>query len=252
MASLPFLFAPPAGPARAEAVDALLRAATAGARDQGLVHLSLRLDVSDLAALAVAQRQGFRVVDTLLTYVHDNQADPEQLPPVDPSFEGFTLRKEELAEMPRAELVPLEAFMAKAYRIDRFHADARLPADRSDALYVEWFRRVFDGSWADGAQLIRRAGRVLGFCSFQHAGDVEKDFGGPRIIGRGLAGVLPEGRGGYAALTRLIHTRCPFGSRFQEFDTQLQNFPTINVWIREGMRFVRARQTLHRWLDEGP
>lgn len=255
MGSVPFLFAPVEPEARAAAVAALLGAAEDGARARGLAHLSLRLDVHDVAGLAAAQRRGWRVVDTLVTWVHDSGAgaDADDLEPPAPGgaeFERVTLAKAELPLVPREELAPLEEFMRRAYRIDRFHADARLPAARSDELYVAWLHRIFDARWADGAQTIRRDGRLVGFCSFQHAADVERDYGGPRIIGRGLAAVLPEGKGGYAVLTRMIHRSCPLGSRFQEFDTQIQNFPTVNVWAREGMRFVRARVTLHRWLDE--
>lgn len=251
MGAVPFLLGPASLAERAEVADALLAGVEDAARGRGLQHLSLRVDASDLAALSAAQRRGFRVVDTLVTFVHDSNETPRAaLPAIDETFERVTLRKEELAAAPRGELAALEAFMREGYRIDRFHSDLRLPAERSDALYVAWFRKVFDGSWADGAQALRRDGRYVGFCSFQHAAQVASEFAGPSIIGRGLAAVLPEARGGYAVLTRMIHTRCPFGSRFQEFDTQLQNFPTIRVWIQEGMRFVRARITLHRWLDE--
>lgn len=248
MGSVPFLLAPGEPRARAARVDALLDGIERTARERGLRHLSLRLDVNDAGALDAAQRRRWRQVDTLVTWVHDSQTLRERAPE-DAPFELVTLRKEDLARVPRAELAELEEFVRRAYRMDRFHADLRLPEERSDALYVAWFRKVFDGSWADGAQALRRDGRMVGFCSFQHLEELEQ-LGGPRVIGRGLAAVLPEAKGGYAVLTRMIHRRCPLGSRFQEFDTQLQNFPTINVWARESMRFVRARATLHRWLDE--
>lgn len=249
MGSVPHLLGPAAPAPRAEVCDAMLGRVESEARARGLEHLSLRLDAGDAGGLHAAQRRGWRQVDTLVTWVHDSQALPAPEEP-DAAFEKVTLRREDLARVPRAELAALEAFMRRAYRIDRFHADLRLPAERSDELYVAWFHRVFDGSWADGVQALRRDGRLIGFCSFQHARDVEQELDGPRIIGRGLAGVLPEAKGGYAVLTWMIHNRCPLGSRFQEFDTQLQNFATINVWARARMRFVRARATLHRWLDE--
>jgi hypothetical protein len=250
MGGVPFLLAPAAPGHRAELVDALLGALEKTARCRGLVHLSTRFDIADVGGLQAAQRRGWRVADTLVTWVHDSQGMAAATVS-DPRFECVTLGKLDLCRIAREDLAPFEEFMRRGYRVDRFHADLRLPAERSDELYVQWFRKVFDGSWADGAQAIRMNGRLVGFCSFQHARDVEAEFRGPRIIGRGLAAVLPEAKGGYAVLTRMIHHQCPLGSRFQEFDTQLQNFPTINVWARENMRFVRARATLHRWLDEG-
>jgi len=137
--------------------------------------------------------------------------------------------------------------MRKTYRIDRFHLDPRLPAERSNEVYAEWCWNIFGGKWADMIHVARQNGRLVGFLGLQYVPDLEERYR-VRLAGRGLAAVLPEARGAYAALVgaSLSHTPHDFG----EFDTQLQNFPVINVWIRYGLVFMRGRFTLHRWLDE--
>jgi len=136
--------------------------------------------------------------------------------------------------------------MRTSYRVTRFHMDDRLPADRSGEIYDEWCRNLFNGKWADMIHVARRAGRTVGFLGHQSFGELEERYG-VKIIGRGLAGVLPEGRGAYAALVAATMAHTP---DFAEYDTQIQNFPAINVWIRFGFAFMRGRFTLHRWLDE--
>jgi hypothetical protein len=250
MGSVPWLLAADDDGERAGRLSALLGALVASARERGLEHLATRVDVRDLAGVEAAQRAGFRLVDTLVTYLgHASPPRPDWVAEHYPDFESETLSGPDLARVDRAAVEHFAAFMRESYRIDRFHADRRLPAERSHELYVEWFRRIFSGEWASGVQLVRRGGRYVGFCSFRDEPDVER-LTGVRVIGRGLAAVLPEGHGGYALLAENICTRCPLGSRFQEFDSQIQNLPVINVWIRRGMPFFRARLTFHRWLDE--
>lgn len=248
MGTVPFLFATGQPQERAEISSQLLVEIEKLAKNSGFEHLSIKLDVNDTGVFHAATCRKWRPVDTIVTWVHDSQGMMAEEPDA-PDFERVTLEKKDLPDIPRSEIVDLENFIHYAYRIGRFHSDLRLPQDLSDALYVNWFNRVFDGSWADGVQAIRRDGRYVGFCSFQHLKEIE-ELGGPRVIGRGLAAVLPEAKGGYAVLTRMIHRRCPLGSRFQEFDTQINNYPPINIWARESMRFVKTRATLHCWLDE--
>jgi hypothetical protein len=248
MGSVPWLLAPESE--RPERLASLLDRLAAAARERGLAHLATRVDARDTGGTEAAQRAGFRLVDTLVTYLgHASPPRPDWVAEHYPDFESETFAGPELARIDRAAVQHFAAFMRESYRLDRFHADRRLPAERSHELYVEWFRRIFTGEWASGVQLVRRGGRYVGFCSFRDDPDVER-LTGVRVIGRGLAAVLPEGHGAYALLAENICTRCPLGSRFQEFDTQIQNLPVINVWIRRGMPFFRARLTFHRWLDE--
>jgi hypothetical protein len=249
MATVPFLFAEGDDAERLAIHTALFDGIEAAARECGILHVAVRVDFEDGVALRAAQAAGYRLMDALVTHLGDAERPPPSRPRSDPVLEVTTYRKQDLAQIPAHEIQPFEKFMREAYRIDRFHADPHLSSERADDVYVEWMRKVFSGEWADGMQVIRKEGRLVGFCSFQYAHELKEHYG-VKILGRGLAGVLPEAKGGYSVLTEAVQTRCPFGSRFQEFDTQIQNFPTINVWIKHGMRYVRGRHTLHRWLGD--
>jgi len=249
MAGVPYLFARGGRDERVAIAGALLDAVEREARSQGVRHLRGACDIEDTALLLALQARGYLLVDTLLTYISDNQRPPAAPPRIDPAFSFETYRKEDLGRIKPEEIEHISQFMRDAYRIDRFHADPRLPREKCHEVYVEWFRNTFKGEWADGVHLIRREGRVVGFLGFQYFHEIEKRYGS-KIIGRGLSAVLPEGRGGYSALTHATVNLCPYGSRHAEFDTQIQNFAVINVWIKHGLSFARGRYTLHRWLDE--
>ncbi|MDP3937709.1 MAG: hypothetical protein Q8R92_06195 [Deltaproteobacteria bacterium] len=248
MATIAHIFARGEGNERAAIAAALLASLEGDARDRGFRHLRGMSDIEDTALLLALQERKFLLVDTLVTYISDNQRPPAAPPPVDPSFTFETYRKEDFGRIDPGEISHIAKFMREAYRIDRFHADPRLPREKCHEVYVEWFRNVFNGNWADGVHLLRKEGRVVGFLGFQYFAEIEARYGS-KIIGRGLSAVLPEGRGGYSALTHATVNLCPYGSRHAEFDSQIQNFPVINVWVRNGLSFARGRYTLHRWLD---
>jgi hypothetical protein len=248
MGTVPYVFSRGSHTERVTIAGKLLEAIEREARNRGLVHLRGVSDIEDTALLLAEQQRGYLLVDTLLTYISDNQRPPAAPPKPDPAFTFESYRKEEFGRIDQKEIAHIVRFMRDAYRIDRFHADPRLPREKCHEVYVEWFHNTFKGEWADGVHLIRKEGRVVGFLGFQYFHEIEKLYGS-KIIGRGLSAVLPEGRGGYSALTHATLNLCPYGSRHAEFDSQIQNFAVINVWIKHGLSFARGRYTLHRWLD---
>lgn len=234
---------------RLETADVLLGAVVAAMRELGIQHLNIKIDTEDLKALAAAQKRGFFLVDTLVTYVDVAARPPAARPKKDPALVVTTCRKDTFDQFKKEDLKPLAEFLRKAYRIDRFHADARLPAERSHDVYVEWFWNVFNGEWADGVHVIRKEGKIVGFLGLQFFKDIQ-DLYGVKIAGRGFSAVLPEARGGYTVVVEAANTQCPMPHDYGEFDTPIQNYPVINNLIQHGMYFLRCKYTLHRWLDE--
>ena len=246
MSAIPYLFAEGEGKARGEIQEALLGATVAGARDREIDHLAAKVDLEDLTGLAAAERQGFHLVDTLATYVDIAAKTPAVRPKPHPIFELATYEKEQFPQLAPEEMKPLENFMREAYRVDRFHMDHRLPAERSHEVYVEWFRNILSGEWADLIHVARVDGKVVGFLGLQYFRELEERYG-VKVPGHGLSAVLPLVRGGYSAVVGLALANTPHD--FGEFDTQIQNFLVINIWIKHGLAFLRGRYTLHRWLD---
>jgi hypothetical protein len=248
MGSVPFLYTKGSEAGRLELMDALLGKAEGAAVDRGLRHLRVMTDIADNAGTLAAQKRGFLLVDTLLTCISDTEQPPASPPKVDPAFALEALTKDKFDRVKREEIWHMADFMRASYRIDRYHNDPRLPAEKSHEVYVEWFKNILNGTWADGMYIARREGRIVGMTGFNYFFELEKLYD-VRIIGRGLSAVLPEGRGGYHALTLAARTMAPYGCRFVEFETQIQNYPVINVWSRHGIGFARGRYTLHKWLD---
>lgn len=250
MGSLVHLFTAGSKKHRAAILDTLLEAVEAEARERGLVHLAAKIDIEDIPGMTAVQSRGYRLMDTLVTYINDSDRPRSKFQKKDPGFVGITYHKDQFDQIPFSEVEHIVKFMRDAYRIDRYHTDTRLPSGRSHEVYVEWFKKIFDGSWADGVHVVRKDGKVVAFCSsgqYQH--ELEKLYGA-KISIRGLAGVIPEGSGAYSLITEMGATQCPMGSRLQEYDTQIQNMAVINVWIRHALPFMRGRYTCHRWLDE--
>lgn len=248
MASAPFLYANGGQEDRREIILALLAAAERACAGRGIRHLRAMSSIDDHASLLAIQERGFLLVDTLLTCISDTERPAAAPPEVDPAFTLEVYRKEEFDRVKREEIWHMADFMRKAYRIDRYHNDPWLPAERSHEVYVEWFKNILNGTWADGMYIARKDGRIVGVTGFRYFFELEERYG-VHIIGRGLSAVLPEGRGGYHALTKAALTMAPYGCRFVEFETQIQNYPVINVWSRHGIGFARGRYTLHRRLD---
>jgi RimJ/RimL family protein N-acetyltransferase len=249
MGGIQFLLVSGAESERLRTADALLAAVTEAMRERGIRHLNIKVDTDDLKVVVAAEKQGFFLVDPLVTYVDVASRPPAPRPEKDPALVVTTCRKDQFDQFKPEELEPLASFMRKAYRVDRFHADPRLPAERSHEVYVEWFWNIFNGEWADGVHVIRKEGRIVGFLGLQFFKEIQ-DLYGVKIAGRGLSAVLPEARGGYSVLVEASNTQCPMPHEFGEFDTPIQNYPVINVWIRQGLYFLRCKYTLHRWLDE--
>jgi GNAT superfamily N-acetyltransferase len=249
MGGIPFLLVNGPRGERVGTADALLDAVVGAMRERGIKHLNVKIDTEDLKTLAAAQKRGFFLVDTLVTYVDVAKRPPATRPKKDPALVVTTCRKDRFDQFKKEELQPLADFLLKAYRIDRFHADLRLPAERSHEVYAEWLWNVFNGEWADGVHVIRKEGKIVGFLGLQFFKEIQALYG-VKIAGRGFSAVLPEARGGYTVVVEAANTQCPMPHDYGEFDTPIQNYPVINVWIRHGMFFLRCKYTLHRWLDE--
>ncbi|MBI2567446.1 MAG: hypothetical protein HYV63_10475 [Candidatus Schekmanbacteria bacterium] len=233
---------------RAATVTALLPAIERLLLDRGVAMLTMRIDASDLAAHRAVQGRGYFHADTMLTHLLEAYPAPCRYPHIDPAYVATSYAPDRFHEVDRDELAPLSDFMSKAFRTDRYHADPRLPVARSDALYAEWFRNAFEGAWADGIHIVRKHGRLVGFCCFKQLKDVLDRYG-VNIVGRYVTCALPDGRGGaMSCLVDACYRSCPCGSAFSEYDMVVQNLPAINTAINHGCHLVRTRYTYHCWL----
>ncbi|MBD0320866.1 MAG: hypothetical protein ICV87_11065, partial [Gemmatimonadetes bacterium] len=136
MARIEYLFAGTPGAER-HALEVCLSAL----RAEGVRHVSRRVDVADIASVALLEELGFRLKDTLLTYASRPGLEPAR--PVQSRGRIRPLRDE---DVPGLLDITREAF--RGFR-SRFHSDPSLPRESADRFYEEWARQSFAGSMAE-------------------------------------------------------------------------------------------------------
>ena len=170
------------------------------------------VDAADAAALALAQRHGFRAVDVRVE-LERGLPDPEAAP------------LEELTDP--AEVAWLAG---SAFELTRFRADPGFPRDRADALYVAWVERAATEPDRFLLADARRGGFIAG-----SGGTIELVAVAPQARGQGLG----------VRLVRGAHARLE-GSAARVV-TQGANVAAQRLYQACGYRTSACGIWLHRW-----
>ena len=225
--------------------DAALRSKTIGVaiaalRDEGVRHVSARVDVADIETTGMLEAHGFRTMDALVTYTARPRKD---LP--NPVREAGLIRT--LREADGPELLQIAAEAYRGFR-GRFHLDPHIPDSRCDAFYLEWARQSIDGVMADTALVSEgAAGRLAGFLAWRKREPVSS-VGGVAVFGGGLGACRADAPGAYAGLIRAGTLWAHERDGVAECQTQNFNFATVRIYEAVGAHYVRAEYTLHAWL----
>lgn len=220
----------------------LLASAFEASREQGIRHLSIRIDVADALAIQALEDAGFRMMDALATYIY-----PLKRPAPEPIKEMGVLRLYKPEDRDQILDITREAYCG--FR-GRYHLDPHLPQTRSDALYVEWAKKACDGEWADVVLVTENGeGVVHGWASYKQIEPVST-VGETPIRGGGLGACRRDKPGAYAGLLRAATERIHAGGAVTEMQTQIFNFATIRLYESVHTQFVRADYTLHAWLGD--
>jgi hypothetical protein len=228
-------------PAR-EAVREVSTAALQQARDRGIKHLSVRLDVGDLDTGQVLEDLGFRMMDVMATYIwHPKKATP-------PSFDlkrMGPLRLFKSEDTDQVLDITREAY--QGFR-GRYHLDPHFPPERSDQLYVEWARKCCSGEWASTMLITEDIqGEVKGWLSYAQI-EPASTVGKLQVCGRGLAACRRDSPGAHAGLLWAACARIHASGALGETQTQISNNPVIHVYQALHGPHVRTDVTLHAWL----
>jgi L-amino acid N-acyltransferase YncA len=216
----------------AQAVEAL--------RARGVRHISARVDVADVETLAVFEADGFRLMDSLVTYITRPRKEPPKA-----VREVGTIRPFRPEDGPALVDIATEAY--RGFR-GRFHLDPHVPNDRADDLYREWARQCVGARMADMVLVSEgERGRLLGFLAFRRREPVSS-AGGVPVFGGGLGACRADAPGAYAGLIRAGTIWAHDRDGVAECQTQNYNFPVIRIYEAVGAHYVRAEYTLHRWL----
>ncbi len=207
---------------------------------RGVRHVSARVDVADIALMAVFESGGFHLMDALVTYTTRPRKEPPNV-----VREVGAIREFRPEDGPELLEIAEEAY--RDFK-GRFHLDPHLPNDRCNAFYLEWARQCVGSAMADMILVSEGAdGRLLGFLAFKRREPVSS-VGGAPVFGGGLGACRPETPGAYAGLIRAGTVWAHDHDGVAECQTQNYNFPTIRIYEAVGAHYVRAEYTLHRWL----
>jgi hypothetical protein len=223
------------------AAEQAISEAQAALRERGVRHVSARVDVEDLTAMAALEARGYRLMDALVTYT----TRPRKEPP-NPVREMGTIRLFRPADGPA--LIDIAADAYRGFR-GRFHLDPHIPTERCDAFYTEWARQCVAHTMADTVLVSEAAsGELLGFLAFRKREPVST-VGGVAVFGGGLGACRRDAPGAYAGLIRAGTVWAHERGAVAECQTQNYNFPTVRIYEAVGAHYVRADYTLHCWLD---
>ncbi|MEP7118777.1 MAG: hypothetical protein ABI880_14405 [Acidobacteriota bacterium] len=226
--------------AGAAEIDAAIADALTRCRVAGLQHVSARFDAEDAATLAAAERQGFRLMDTLLTYfTHPKGPAPTVVREVG--------RIRSFAPGDAAELLEIsrEAFAGFG---GRFQRDPHLPADRAADFYMEWSRQCVAGVMAE--RILVAEGETGGLIGWAGVRAVQpfSSVSGVTMWAGSLGACRRDTPGAYAGLIREAAAVNHARGEVTETQTPASNVSTANIYEAVGARFVRADHTLHAWL----
>jgi hypothetical protein len=222
------------------AVAGVLDAMLASCRAAGLRHVTARVDVADMQAVAALESRGFRLMDALVTYfTHPRREPPTAVREVG-RIRPFEARDE-------AELLDITAEAYQGFR-GRFHLDPHLPRERSDAFYLEWARQCCAGQMADRIVVAEDAGRgLIGWASTRRV-EPASSVGGVTLWAGSLGACRPDKPGAYAGLIRALALANYEAGEVTETQTQNHNIATVRVYDAVGARYVRGEYAFHAWL----
>ena len=207
-------------------------------RRQDVVLLIARCLCSELGAAQAMEREGFRLMDTLVYCTRNLTRSPI------PSDTG----RIPIRLFRPGEEEPVRAVAAESFRgyFGHYHADNRLERSKCDEAYVSWaMRSCASRQVADEVLVAEWEGSIVGFFTLRLNSAEE----GEAVVG----GVLPsvQGHGVYRSFIMQGMAWCASkGAKSMVVSTQITNVAVQKVWARLGFEPSHAYYTFHKWFDE--
>jgi hypothetical protein len=226
--------------AQGDLIGELLTATIDRCRAQRIQHVTARVDVADMDAVAALERAGFLLMDALVTYfTHPRRAEPTAVK------EFGRVRPLQPSDADQVLEVTREAY--QGYR-GRFHLDPHVPGARSDEFYLEWARQCLTGRMADRIVVADDGrGGIHGWASTRLLEPVSS-VGGVKVFAGSLGACRRDKPGAYAGLIRALALENYLAAAVTETQTQNHNVSTVRIYEAVGAQYVRAEYTFHLWL----
>jgi len=208
------------------------------AREQNISFLSVRVPTDEISRVQALEDDGFRLMDTLIYYKTSLSREPYE-----PSgLEAIHFR---MAEAPDAEAVARVAAQAFMGFYGHFHADTRLSASDSDAVYIDWAAESVRNAVSDLPVLVAEAeGQIIGFLASKrigpNSGEITLNAVHPNWQGQGVYSCLLE-----HGLKLMSSADCIEVT----ISTQINNIAVQKAWGKRGLRMQNSCYTMHKWLE---
>lgn len=243
MGGIPFALVRADHPAPRSVYKALLMSLPYLVQREGYLHLSFRVDSSDIDAYQEFTEAGFRLVETLVSMTYDTQRrGTGVVAPKDYGFDG-SIRLVEARDVPA-----ICELSSKAFTLNRYHLDEHLPKRDAGELMSRWAKSYCEDAKNSQVWVAETAGgKLAGFVGHQWNRDLER-HSGRLVSGRALLAVADQ-RSGVGRMLSQHHVWTSAGD-YKEADTQLNNYGMIKVSFDLDMEMVRTKYTFHRWYGD--
>ena len=206
--------------------------------NRGIEHVSCKVNTDDLTSIYALERNGFRLMDTLLDYGFDFRRYPITVLARECIIRPF--RKGEEREIVQ---VAREAFRN---HFGRFHADKRFPREGAIGLYAKWAENACRG-YADIVFVAELDKRIVGY-SVWKTQNLPKELLGIAIGSYSICGIHPDahGQGIFRALTLAGMKWFEGKADIIEGPTHINNYPVQRGYAALMWQILDARHTFHR------
>lgn len=207
-------------------------------------HVSARVRKEDLSSIHALEREGFRLMDVLVTHCLDLRKT--KLVRLE---DKWPVREVNADDVPRLAEIATECFKDKPVAIGRFHADPSLPKEKCDDLYVEWLlnscNRAVKKS-VDTVLVAEMEGVPVGFSVCKIHRSLKRRLG----VGIGsviLTGVARSARGKSVHSSLLNAALRWFADKVDivEVGSQVSNYAVQRAWNKLSFKMIRSQCTLH-------
>ncbi len=212
----------------------LLKELISRAKDMKIKHLSIRVDMRDLSSAHALELNGFRIIDSLFTYILKNRLINI------PSMKNmFNIRK-----ILREDIKEAGDLFADRYVTGHYSVDPRIPSNKAKNMYRMWLENKFKDHVNNDIFIAERSGKIVG-CSMFSFDNLLKKYTGLNSVHRGLVAVEPSAAGCLVAFIKAqIEKRKNLD--FAEFETQGHNYRMLQAMQKLGMQITRSRYTFHK------
>lgn len=205
-----------------------------------VAHTALRALSEDLPLIHFLEDRGFRMMDTMTTYVF-NRHEHHRIAKGRAFFSPRPYRENDRE--------PVLALAQGSFSSTRFSNDPAMTREGLSSFYREWGEKLCAGEMADTLLIAQNEEQaVVGFLGFR-CDQAVLNATGKRFMGGGLGAVSPAAPGAYPALlNHAISLGAAENHDLAEFETQVQNSTVIRVWHALKCRQVKVSHTFHQYL----